>query len=99
MSTPDRLREIFNRHKWHTGHLAVLTVFIRHRGAPGDERRLLGADIHEIGPRGLVVDAVDAEGEPVAEGRAFIPWHRVLRVVGPEGTLWERHGAAIVEDA
>jgi uncharacterized protein (UPF0248 family) len=77
------LRDLFNERKWHTGDLAVLTVVVRHRGAPGDERRLPGAQIVEIGSAGLVVDG----GE---EGSVFLPWHRVLRVVAPEAVLWER---------
>lgn len=88
MTASHPLRALFNARKWHTGDLAVLTVFLRHRGAPGDERRLSGAQIHEIGADGLVVDAIDEEGEPVAGERAFVPWHRILRVVAPEGDLW-----------
>lgn len=82
------LRDLFNERRWRTQDLAALTVVIRHRGAPGDERRIAGADILAIEGGGLTVVAVDSEGQPVDDGRAFIPWHRVLRVVAPEAVLY-----------
>lgn len=73
-------RELFNRHKWRSEDLGALTLTIRHRGAPGDVRRLSGAEILEITAGGLFVRALDKEGKPVDDGRAFIPYHRLLRV-------------------
>jgi uncharacterized protein (UPF0248 family) len=84
------LRSLFNARKWHTGDLAVLSLVIRHRGAENDERRVSGAGILEINGAGLIIEARDAEGAPIDDGRAFIPYHRLLRVVGPEGVLYEK---------
>lgn len=83
-------RDLFNRHKWHSGDLSALTVVIRHRGAPDDERRLSGATILEIGASGLIVEAQDAEGAPVDDGRAYIPYHRILRVIAPDAVLYTK---------
>jgi uncharacterized protein (UPF0248 family) len=86
------LRELFNDRKWHRGDLRELVVTVRHRGAPGDERTVLGGEITDIRPGGLVV-AVDVEvyeDGGVEDGAVFIPWHRVLKVAAPEGILWER---------
>ena len=81
-------RALFNTHKWHTDSLGALTLSIRHRGAPGDTRRVFGSDILEITGGGLFVRALDNEGKPVDDGRAFIPYHRILRIVrrDPVGT-------------
>lgn len=84
------LRNLLNNHKWHKGDLGQLTLVVRHRGAPRDERAIPGASIQEIAAGGVFVEARDAEGEPIDDGRAFIPYHRLLRVEGPEGLLYER---------
>ncbi len=86
-------RELLNERKWHRGDLAALTLVVRHRGAPGDERRISGGSIFEIAAAGIFVEARDAEGEPIDDGRAFIPYHRLLRVLAPEGLLYERKEA------
>jgi hypothetical protein len=41
-----------------------------------------------VGVEGSWVEV--AEGEPQQE--TFVPWHRVLRVVGPEGELFRKPG-------
>jgi uncharacterized protein (UPF0248 family) len=84
------LRKLLNDHRWHTQDLATLRIVVRHRGAPDDERALSGASILEIAGNGVFVEARDADGEPIDDGRAFIPYHRFLRVRGPEGLLYER---------
>ena len=78
------LRDLFNQHKWHTGDLGVLTVVIRHRGAPADEKRVSGAEILEIAASGLTVRSDEDEAG------VYIPFHRVLRVIAPEGVLFEK---------
>ena len=47
---PD-LRDLFNKLKWHTGDLEEVIVTIRHRGAPRDERDILGLDIVSVAYR------------------------------------------------
>lgn len=88
------LRELFNQHKWHRQDLDQLEVRVRHRGAPGDARVVLGAEIREVRPGGLVVEAdvqLYADDEAaVTDGTVFLPYHRVLRVAAPTGVLWER---------
>jgi uncharacterized protein (UPF0248 family) len=94
------LREIFNARKWHTGDLADVHVDIRHRGAPGDERTVYGADILEIRPGGLRVrvdpevydpELYEVSDDDLADGNAFIPYHRVLRVRARDGAvIWEK---------
>ena len=84
------LRDLFNERRWRSQDLERLVVVIRHRGAPEDERRIVGADILAVEGGGLTVVAVDASGAPVDDGRAFIPYHRVLRVYAPEGLLFAR---------
>ncbi|TNE84174.1 MAG: DUF504 domain-containing protein [Deltaproteobacteria bacterium] len=80
------LRELLNEHRWHSQDLAGLELTVRHRGAPGDIRVIPGFAIASITANG--VNLVPADGE--VEG-VFIPFHRVLRVGGPEGeTLWAR---------
>lgn len=94
------LRELLNERRWHRGDLDTLEVVIRHRGAPRDERVVPGAAIADIGPRGLTVRhdvAVtlllggDPDEAPEGDdGDVWIPYHRVLEVRAPAGTLWSK---------
>jgi uncharacterized protein (UPF0248 family) len=85
------LRDLFNERKWKDGDLSGLAVDIVHRGAPGDQRTVFGADILEIRPGGLLVRVEPDEAEP--DDTAFIPYHRVLVVRDrDEAVLWERRG-------
>lgn len=79
------LRDILNDHRWHTGDLPGLELTVRHRGAPGDIRVIPGFAIDSIAASGLhLLPEDDQDG-------AFIPFHRVLRVDGPDGqALWIR---------
>ncbi len=87
------IRNLLNERKWRQADLSSLSLVVRHRGAPEDERRISGGSILEIAAAGVFVEARDAEGEPIDDGRAFIPYHRFLRVTGPEGLLFERKEA------
>ncbi len=94
------LRELLNDRKWHAGDLRSLAVTVRHRGSPGDERVVLGHEIVDIGPNGLRC-AVDVEVygvDGVDDGTVFLPYHRILRVIGPEGVLWARAGSEEPEE-
>ncbi len=86
------LRELLNEHKWHRGDLAALRVVVAHRGAPGGEREIPGKDIREVRAQGLLVEPVADIDAPddIADGSVFVPYHRVLRVLGPQGTLWTK---------
>jgi len=87
----ETLRELLNDHKWHLADLSRLRVIVRHRGAPDDEREIEGSSVLAIGPEGIEVQAdagLDAERD-LEDGKVFIPFHRILRVVG-EGVLWQR---------
>lgn len=86
-------RSLLNDRKWHHADLEAISLVVRHRGAPDDQRRISGGAILEIAAAGLFVEARDAEGEPLDDGRAFIPYHRILAIRGPEGLLYERKEA------
>ena len=49
-----------------------------HRGAPGDEMTVRGADVHEIGSWFFT------------HADATIPYHRVLRIALRGETVWAR---------
>lgn len=92
------LRELFNERKWSTGDLGALEVTIRHRGAPRDERLIPGHAIGAVSGNGFTVveagewsfSADDGDAPLTSEGEVFVPWHRVLRVVGPDGVLFRK---------
>ena len=84
------VRELLNDRKWHHGDLDRLGILVRHRGAENDERIILGSEILEIRANGLLVAGDAVLDEDAEEGTVFLPWHRVLKVTGPEGVLWER---------
>lgn len=77
------VRDLLNERKWRHGDLDRVDVIVRHRGAENDERRILGTEIREIRGEGLIVSPLDPDSPDV-----FIPWHRVLRILAPEGTIW-----------
>lgn len=85
------LRDLLNKHLWGDGNLAELTVTIRHRGAPNDERVIAGADVTEIGKFGIGMGEEPVEFCEVTEDPDFIPFHRFLKVEDADGkTLWEK---------
>ncbi|HMV66139.1 MAG TPA: hypothetical protein PKA64_04770 [Myxococcota bacterium] len=81
------LREWFNARRWSVGDLDTLVVHARHRGAPGDERAVACSMVEKVRPGGLLVRAEDEGAE---DPTWFLPWHRVLRVTGPDGVVWSR---------
>ncbi|MCO4743811.1 MAG: DUF504 domain-containing protein [Proteobacteria bacterium] len=86
------LRDVLNRHRWRDGDLSELELSVRHRGAPGDVRVIPGLAIADIVSTG--VHLIREDDQP--EG-AFIPFHRVLRVDGPDGIVWVREGPRNVD--
>lgn len=90
------LRDILNRVRWRDDGLGALVVQVLHRGAPGDLREIAGTRIVAI--RGGGID-VAPEGEGVDP--QFVPYHRFLAIVGPDGgVLWSKEDgepASVVE--
>ncbi len=84
MSSP---RDVLNWLKWHERALAEAEIAYVHRGAPGDERVVSGAEVREVGSWAFVL------GEGPRE--ATIPYHRVLRITRRGELLWERRGAGL----
>lgn len=84
------LRDLLNERRWGRGDLDRIEVLVRHRGGEGDARVVRGVDVREIGPNGLLVAPDAGLGEEPTDGAVFLPWARVLRVIGPEGVLWLR---------
>ena len=61
-------------------------IVYRHRGAPGDERAVTGAQVVAIGHGFL---------ELASEGPrpAMIPYHRILRIELDGAVVWRRPGS------
>lgn len=72
-----------NKLKW-TGKLQDCRLVILHRGAPGDEKLILGSQITEIKKSHFLYREEGRKEE------TYIPMHRVLRVVLEEKIIWER---------
>jgi uncharacterized protein (UPF0248 family) len=77
------LRDILNKHLWHLGTLDALTITVRHRGAPRDERRIVGSEVLTVGPKGVHLISHYEDEDAV-----FVPYHRFLKVEAPEGVVW-----------
>lgn len=75
--------EELNKLKW-TGKLACCSVVIRHRGAPNDEKLILGRQITETKKTYFLYREEGRDME------THIPMHRVLRVMLGEKTIWEK---------
>lgn len=93
---------VLNKLKW-TGKLGDCKVVILHRGAPKNEKLILGKDITEIKKSHFLYreEGIQKKGEhtrreegpqggKALEEETYIPMHRVLRVMMGEKTLWER---------
>ncbi len=77
------LRDFFNNRKWNTGDLASLSLFVTHRGVPGDVREVLGANVDEVLKYGLLVVTPAA-----LDGTTFVPWHRIRSIRQEGNVLW-----------
>lgn len=78
-------KDALERLKWkeHLKDWSVVRVVIRHHGAPGDEKTILGNQITRLGTSFFEVD-----------GETEIPYHRILRVHrGPE-LVYERKASS-----
>ena len=76
-------REVLNRLKWSPegGGLGDVDVIIRHRGAPGDEKRIPASTITDLGKGSFQTP------------ESTIPYHRVLRITRGEAVLYRRISA------
>ncbi len=72
-----------NKLKW-TGKLQDCRLVILHRGAPGDEKPILGKQITEVKKSHFLYREEGRKEE------TYIPMHRVLRVILGKKILWER---------
>jgi len=77
-----RAYDILGKMKWKDG-LENCRIIIRHRGEPGDEKRVAGCLINEIKRSYLVYK----EREEVV-----IPMHRILRIESDDSILWKKSG-------
>jgi len=71
------LRDLFNEIKW-TKDIRLVEIWIIHRGAPGDKKRIKGKDIGDIHKSSFDV------------GSSSIPFHRVLTVVYDGDIIFQR---------
>ena len=79
------LRDLLNKHLWHLGSLDALVITVRHRGAPGDARRIVGAEVVSVEKNGIQLVSEHAD-----EHAVFLPYHRFLQVETAENVLWRR---------
>lgn len=77
--------EELNKLKW-TGKLANARIIIRHRGAPNDEKLVLGKDIIEV-HKAYFLCTDSKTGE-----ETHIPMHRILKIESEDRLLWEKRG-------
>lgn len=75
-------REVLNEMRWRHHDLEGARIRYVHRGAPGDERVVAGADVLRLETSFLVLR--DAHGE------TSIPYHRVFRIERGGEVVWER---------
>ena len=83
MSTNRRkntVSSLLNKLKWYDEYdFEKVVIFYLHRGAPGDFKELKGSEIAKIG-RSFITTKDDT----------MIPYHRVLKIVYDDKTLFER---------
>ncbi|RZN45179.1 DUF504 domain-containing protein [archaeon] len=80
-----RAREMLNKLKWHPDYEARrYTVVYLHRGAPRNERAIAFEDIDELCTSDFRIVREDGI-------ESYIPYHRVLRIEGPDGkVVWRK---------
>jgi RNA 3'-terminal phosphate cyclase (ATP) len=84
----ETLRDILNRARWRDAGLHALEIHVLHRGAPGDRRVIAGSRIAAVRSGGIDLLPESDEGDSV-----FVPYHRFLAIVGPDGvTVWSKDG-------
>lgn len=85
MPRPD-LRDLLNAARWRDGDIAALTILVRHRGAPDDERAIAGERILAVRGGGIALHPESADDDSI-----FVPYHRFLAVTGRDGAvLWRK---------
>jgi uncharacterized protein (UPF0248 family) len=87
------LRDMLNARRWRDGDLDRVEIDVVHRGAPGDQRTVYGDAITAVVAEGVRLRASHsswAAEDETDDGEVFIPFHRMIRVRHPDGTLWEK---------
>ena len=78
-------REALNKLKWHSKFsLRDSKITITHRGAPRNVRVIDGKDILELGRSFMHVTS--------PEGKAEIPYHRIIQIEVGGRVLWQKGG-------
>jgi RNA 3'-terminal phosphate cyclase (ATP) len=86
------IRDLLNRARWRDGDLHALEIRVLHRGAPGDERVILGSRIQAAKANGIELTPENDESDSI-----FVPYHRFLSMVGGDGNvLWSKEGGMAV---
>lgn len=76
-------REVLNEMKWRTHDLERALIHYVHRGAPGDERVVTGAEIVSLGHSFMELRSAG----PLP---AMIPYHRIVLIERDGETVWRR---------
>jgi uncharacterized protein (UPF0248 family) len=89
-SSVQTVRSVLHGLRWRADRdFGLVEVDYVHRGAPGDTRKVGGADILELGPWMIVIKREGMLGGP-APGRAAIPYHRIVQVRYDGGIVFDR---------
>lgn len=83
-------REVLNELLWRHQDLASARIHYVHRGAPGDERIVGGAQVLRLEASFVVL--ADERGE------TSIPYHRVFRIERHGEVVWERRTRPAVDE-
>jgi RNA 3'-terminal phosphate cyclase (ATP) len=79
------IRDILNTAKWRNRNLHQLCLVVTHRGAPNEQRSVLGSRIEKIEGEGILVKDQESATE------AFLPYHRIIEMRDDGGALvWDR---------
>jgi uncharacterized protein (UPF0248 family) len=74
-------KDVLNELRWRKDRrLTDAVICYVHRGAPGDERRISGADIRELGSSFF------------STSEATVPYHRIFRIEYAGEIIFERPG-------
>ena len=72
-------REVLNELKWRDDrNLVIAKIFYIHRGAPGDQKEISGADIEEL------------DNSFFSTSGSMIPYHRIFRIEYEGRVLFKR---------
>jgi RNA 3'-terminal phosphate cyclase (ATP) len=88
------LRDLLNRARWRDDQLHALEIHVLHRGAPRDRRIIEGSRITAVRSAGIELSP-EIDGDQTT----FVPYHRFLAIVGPDGEeLWSKGARAVAPE-